>query len=441
MPRRNLLILLLASVVSYACYVRGEQNPYVRFVADGLAAIDDNSLEAIPDRELFNGAMDGMVDVLNKRGDEHSEFLAEDEAEPLRSEIRQQFGGIGVRIGFEGEPAQLTIVAPPHPGSPASNANILPGDRILAIDGKSTEGMKMTDVLHFIRGPRGTEVSLTIQSQHVGKPRTVELTREVINIESVLGDRRDKNGRWLFQLEAYPRTAHIRIASFGDRTAAELDRALKQVLTSGAKALVLDLRDDSGGSLEAAVAICQMFLPGGKEIVSTRGRDPDLNQQYASEDDGPYLRLPLAVIVNQHSASASEIVAACLQDHHRAMVFGERSYGKGTVQQLLPLESGRSLLKLTWASFWRPSGEKIHRDAGTNDADTWGVAPNAGGERKLTKDEYAAFQKYRADRDLFRVVSGSYKATANSPTTATTFVDQQLQDAVKYLEGVLDGEP
>jgi carboxyl-terminal processing protease len=437
MPRRNLLILFLASAISYACYVRGEQNPYVRYVAEGLAAIDANALDAVPDRELFNGAMDGMVGVLNKRGDEHSEFLPQDEADPLRSEIRQQFGGIGVRIGLEGDPKRLTIVAPPDPGSPAARANLLPGDRIVSIDGKDTDNMSMSDVLSLMRGPRGTNLVLTIQSAAASEPRTVSLVREIIQIESILGDRRDKDGRWQFPLESDPRIAHIRIAAFGERTPSELASILDQSIARGAKAVVLDLRDDAGGALEAAVDVCKLLLPAGCGIVKTQGRDPGQGYQYATVEDGAYTKLPIAVLVNQHSASAAEIVAACLQDNGRAKVFGQRSYGKGTVQQLLPLESGKSLLKLTWASFWRPNGDRIHRAAGAKDDDKWGVVPDEGLERVLTDAQYADYQKYRADRDLFRVTTGNDDSAEATQPEAPELIDLQLDDAVKYLQSLV----
>jgi carboxyl-terminal processing protease len=152
------------------------------------------------------------------------------------------------------------------------------------------------------------------------------------------------------------------------------------------------------------------------------------------------MQLPIAVLVNQHSASAAEILAACLQDNGRATIVGQRSYGKGTVQQLLPLESGKSLLKLTWASFWRPSGVEIHRSTGAKDDEKWGVVPDKGFERVLSDDQYAAYQKYRADRDLFRVTSGqSSDNAATSTAEQPAYVDLQLQDALKHLQAVLDG--
>jgi carboxyl-terminal processing protease len=434
MPQRNLLILLLGCAAGYACYVRGEQNPYARYAGEGLAAIDSGALEAVPDRALFQGAIDGMVDVLRRHGDGHSQFFPEHEAEPMRSEIRQQFGGIGVRIALEGEPPLPAIVAPPDPGTPAARENLLPGDRILSIDGQPTDGMGISDVLRLMRGQAGTTLRLTIQHAHETKSRTVELVRELIDIESVLGDRRGDDGQWQYRLQADPRIAHIRITFFGDHTADELQRVLDRVTADGARAAILDVRDNPGGVLDAAVAICRMFLPEGKLIVETRGRGGELLQQHGSSGNAPYRDLPLAVLVNQESASAAEIVAACFQDHDRAAIVGERTYGKGTVQQLVELESGRSLLKLTSASFWRPSGAPIHRAADANDDATWGVVPDVGFERKLSADEYAVYRKYRSQRDMFRPNAQRDARNDDVEAAPVDLVDEPLSMAVEELQ-------
>jgi carboxyl-terminal processing protease len=454
MSQRNLLMLLLAVVVSYACYVRGEQNPYARYLSDGLAVIDEGALDEAPDRELFRGAMEGMVEVLRQHGDEHSQFVPEGEAEPLRTDIRQQFGGIGVRIGVEGEPPKLVIVGPPEPGTPAAKANLLPGDWIVSIDDVPTDGKGMNELLGMIRGEPGTTVRLTVRQAHqvdlkserhaepraepLAEPRTVDLVREVINIESILGDRRSDNGGWQFLLEGEPRIAHIRIASFGDRTAADLEEVIETVLDQGAQSIALDLRDNAGGSLDAAVDVCKMFLPAEKVVVETRGRGKSLRQRYATSADGPYLDIPLAVLVNQNSASAAEIVAAALQDHQRAVVVGQQTYGKGTVQQLVPLESGRSLLKLTWANFWRPSGVAIHRAAGAEKPASWGVMPDSEMRRDLSADEYASYRKHRAARDGFETQSATAEPMTGEERPAAEFVDEQLKLAIDHLRKELD---
>jgi carboxyl-terminal processing protease len=440
MSRRNLLILSLSVVVSYACYLRGEQNPFARYAAEGLDTIREGSLNAVPDRELFDGAMRGMVGVLRKHGDEHSEYRNEAEANSLRSEIHQQFGGIGVRIGFLGKQHRLAIVAPPDAGTPAARAKLQPGDFILAINDQPTKGIKMSDVLRLVRGEPGSLLQLKIESPSETAPRTVDLVREVINTESVLGDRRDKDGSWQFRLEVDPRIAMIRITSFGDRTAAEFANVMAKVILEGVRAIVLDLRDNPGGSLDAAVAVCQMLLPAGKTIVETRGRGQVVLHRYVSTSDGKFADVPMAVLVDQNSASAAEIVAACLQDHSRAVVIGQRSYGKGTVQQLLPLQSGKSLLKLTWASFWRPSGANIHHAVGVPEDAKWGVSPDAGYESKLSPDEYKTYEAYREKRDGFGQIDEANPVDANVAAKLAGFADKPLQLAIEHLQRKLSRE-
>ncbi|HEX2476383.1 MAG TPA: S41 family peptidase [Lacipirellulaceae bacterium] len=444
MPQRNLLILLMATAVSYACYVRGEQNPYARHVSSGLSEIDAGSLERVASRELFEGAMEGMVDVLERHGDEHSQFFSDDEADMLRSEIRQQFGGIGVRLRYIGEPPRLTIAFPPEPDTPAARASLRPGDQILAIDDTPTDKLNMAGVLHLMRGAPGSEVRLTIQSKADVASRTVELVREIIETESIFGDIRGSDGHWKFLLPVDPRIAHVRIVLFGDRTAEELVRVITQSTKQGAHAFVLDLRDNSGGAFEAAVAVCDLLLPADRTIVETRGRDGALRRQYPSTGMGPFTGLPLAVVVNQESASAAEIVAACLQDHGRAVVVGQRSFGKGTVQQMLPL-GNKSLLKLTWASFWRPSGVNLHRMAGAPEEGSWGVMPDAGLELKLSTEQYAEYLKYRDQRDLGDVGAildgpaddNDYTEEGNS-SDDEPFIDRQLMLAIDHLRASLD---
>jgi carboxyl-terminal processing protease len=442
MPQRNLVILLLATAVSYACYVRGEQNPFARHVASGLSEIDAGSLERVPSRELFEGAMEGMVDVLERHGDEHSRFFSDEEAGALRGEIRQQFGGIGVRLRYMGQPPRLTVVFPPEAGTPAARANLQAGDHILAIDGTPTDKLDMDGVLGLMRGEAGSQVRLTIQHANEDTSRTVDLVREIIETESIFGDTRGRDGRWKYLLPVDPRIAHVRIVMFGDRTAEELIRVLDQTTKDGAEAVVLDLRDNSGGAFEAAVAVCDLLLPAERTIVETRGRNGTLRRQYQSTGIGRYTRLPTAVVVNQESASAAEIVAACLQDHRRAAVVGQRTFGKGTVQQMLPLGND-SLLKLTWASFWRPSGINLHRMADAPEDGSWGVTPDAGLELKLSPDDYNAYLKYRELRDLGEIMNGSAAAadgnSSEDDKRAGNFVDRQLMLAVDHLRESLDG--
>ncbi len=438
MPQRNIVIMLAAALLSYACYLRADHSPYARYVASGLTAIEGEALDHLTDEELFEGAMRGMVDVLHARGDEHSQFLPKKEADPLRDEIRQQFGGIGVRIRLVGEPPRLLVVGPIDPSTPAARGKLFPGDRILTIDDQSTESMTLADAQSRLRGEPGSTVRLTVQNEQESRPRSIELERQVIAIESVLGEVHSPEGQWEFMLTENPRLALIRITSFGDRTAEELNRVLDQLVAGGVQGVILDLRDNPGGPLDMAVAVCDMFLPADKTIVETRGRDAKLIRRYITTGQARFLSLPLAILVNQNTASAAEIVAACLQDHGRAIVVGQRSYGKGTVQQLVPMESGRSLLKLTWASFWRPDGINIHRKPGASEAGQWGVTPSPGGTLQLSTEEYASYLRWRADRDLLNLGEMPEDAARDEFATEKEFIDRQLALAVELLQASLD---
>ncbi len=448
MSRRNMLLLTAAAIISYACYVRAEQNPYARYVAGGYSIIDRWALQNPPDQELFEGAMRGMVEVLKKHGDEHSLFVDEEQRDVFREELTQEFGGVGIRIRQLGEPPLLTIVGPPEPGTPAFRADIRSGDRITALDGKPTEGMEMLEVLKIMRGKTGDAVVLTIIHQGEEAAQDISLTRAVITLESILGDLRKEDGSWIFRHEHDPRIGTIRITSFGDKTEAELVHSLASLCGTAVEdpieALVLDVRDNYGGALDAAVGISDLFLRAGLPIVTTRGRNEVSRDRFVSTGSGGYADLPLSILVNHNSASAAEILAACLQDYNRAVVIGQRSYGKGTVQRLVRVESGRSMLKLTSATYWRPSGRNIHRMRDDDENALWGVSPNEGFAVVLDDEAYLEWRHYRRRRDLLG--NGNHSPLAEQidkqdgkPPEA--YVDEALEKAVRHMQAELDKSP
>jgi carboxyl-terminal processing protease len=400
MSHRNLLLLFGAAIISYACYVRAEQNPYSRYVAAGFSVIDRLALADAPDEELFNAAMHGMVSVLHKHGDQHSEFVNAQQQAAFSEEYDQEFGGVGVRLRLLGEPAMPTVIGLPEPGSPAASADVRLGDRLEAVDGQATAGLTLEEVTAMVRGPVGEEVTLSMLRPGADQPHVVNVDRAIINVESVLGDVRGPDGRWKFLISDEPRIGYVRIRMFGDKTASEIATAVAELSKEPLAGLIIDVRDDAGGSLDAAVEISDLFLRAGRPIVTTRDRDEMVRDRFVSSGDGKYVDLPLVVLVDRNSASASEIVAAALQDYDRATVIGERSYGKGTVQRLVGIESNRSLLKLTTATYWRPSGKNIHRMPEDDESDEWGVTPDAGFEVKLDNDAYKQWQNYRLRRDL-----------------------------------------
>ena len=236
------------------------------------------------------------------------------------------------------------------------------------------------------------------------------MTRAIIEVPSVMGDRRKPNDEWDFMLDKDKKIGYIRITNFIQNTTEHVKDALDELKKDGMKGLILDLRDDPGGLLSAAVEISDLFVEDGK-IVSTRGRNT-AEKTYEAHKDGTYTGFPMVVLVNHNSASASEILAACLQDHDRAVVVGERSFGKGSVQNILDLEDGNSVLKLTVATYWRPSGKNIHRFKNAKDTDEWGVSPSPGLEVKLSREEYHDWFLARRDRDF---LSSRNKPKAEKP--------------------------
>ncbi len=406
-------------------------------MSSSYSTIDRWSLVNPPDQELFDGALKGMVEVLNRRGDEHSMFVDQQYRDMFREDLIQEFGGIGVRILQLGDPPQLTIVGPPEPGTPAFNADIRSGDHVVAIDGNETDGLDMAEVLQFVRGPIGSPVVLTVIHPDEDEPTDVEIVRDVITVDSILGDYRDENNKWQFHLLSDTRIGYMRIIKFGDKTEAELTRNLATLMTEGVEALILDVRDNYGGALDGAVGISDLFIRAGLPIVTTRDRDEELRDRFVSTGRGGYLELPLAVLINHNSASAAEILAACLQDYKRAVIVGERTYGKGTVQRLMPIESGRSLLKLTAATYWRPNGQNIHRMPGDTDADPWGVRPDEGFEVPMDKEQYLLWRKYRYRRDLLgprQEGSLAEQFDEQDGKLPETFTDEVLDMAAGYLQ-------
>jgi carboxyl-terminal processing protease len=247
--------------------------------------------------------------------------------------------------------------------SPGSRAGILSGDRILKINSQSTEKMSLTDAVKNLRGDAGSEVRITLMRPSTGAIKEYKLSRAIINVDMV----KDINGKKEFPLDE-SKIGYVRLVQFGEKTSDELESALRKLKSEGMQGLVLDLRWNPGGLLEQAVEVCQKFLPRGELVVTTEGRNPAQNtMRKAMGRGGDELRnMPIVVLVNLGSASASEIVAGCLQDLKRAVILGEKTFGKGSVQSIFPLADG-SALRLTTAKYYTPSHKVIHEEGITPD--------------------------------------------------------------------------
>lgn len=427
MPRRNLQILVLAIIICLLCAYRSSR--YTRVLTYALEQIQFKALEPRSPQQLTEGALRGMVGVL----DPYSSYISEEDLPKFEEELDRQFAGIGVEIFLDPQ-SQRLCVASPLPNTPAQKAGIKPGDWIVAIDGQATEGMTLEEAGKKMRGEPGTQVVLSVQTPGEEKPHEVKLTREIIRAETILGDTRNPDGTWNYVLQSHPEIGYVRISTFGEETTAQLKKIILDLKKKNIRGLILDLRDNPGGRLEEAIAMCDLFIESGV-IVTTRYRNGQIKRQYTASGKPVCPDLPMSVLINHYSASASEIVAACLQDHGRATIVGERSFGKGTVQELIQLEAGLGMLKLTTAAYWRPSGKQIHRTVNAGEDQEWGVRPDPGKEVKLDRAEQDMLARYRALRDIY-LPPGSPKP-AGFDSLPADFRDRQLEVAV---ESILKGQ-
>ncbi len=410
MPRRNFYLLLLVIIAAVACSVQSDRHG--RLLTYAMRQIGQRHLEEIDRQDLFEGAMEGMTRQLEKKyADRHSGYVPPAAVKRFNEQLDQEFGGLGIMVTIPEETGRLTV-ASPLVGTPAYAAGILPGDVILKIDGRDTEGMTLQEAADRMHGEVGQPVRLTIL--HEGDQEPVEMTirRAVIQVPSVLGDTPRADGSWDFFLEGEDRIGYVRIDNVGEKTDKELRKTLDWLIDHDMQGLILDLRNNSGGYLLQAVTICDMFVDSGV-IVSTRGRDGKIDQKYPATSNGTYRGFPMAVLINQYTASAAEIIAACLQDHDCAVIVGQRSYGKGVVQELLYLDAEegarRGLMKVTSSSYWRPSGENINRGKDADEDDQWGVRPDEGLEVIVEDEDLKRLFLARHRRDIYKAPDSNGK--------------------------------
>ncbi len=349
-----------------------------RMLVDTIDQVERNYVKGISRRELIEAAIEGVLRKL----DPYSTYIGPKDLERFRSEVENEFCGIGIQIDIE---AGRLMVISPLQGTPAYRAGILAGDRIIAIDGESTEEITIDEAVRRLKGKEGTKVVLSVLHAGGSEPVEISMVRKRIHVKTVLGDSRDKSNAWDYMLDKKNHIGYIRITIFGRDTPKELRAALEQLKKQNFKGLILDLRFNPGGLLSSAVKVGDMFVSDGL-IVATSGRNIK-ERKWEAAKAGTFEGFPMVVLVNRISASASEIVAACLQDHKRATVMGQRTWGKGSVQNVISLEHGHSALKLTTAAYRRPSGKKIHRFPDDDEDDQWGVTPNDGFALKVTPAE------------------------------------------------------
>ncbi len=383
-----------------------------------LDKIESEYVQPVDRRRLAEAALRAMLREL----DPHSDYVAPGELARFEHGVQNEFEGVGLQltVGRDG----LTVLAPiPH--SPAFEAGLAAGDRLLAIQGKSTDGMSLDQAIQRLAGPSGEAVEVTVLRAGDEQAESLLLQRKWVRQPTVIGVHGDWSAEGGLWCDATKRIGYVRLASFGRRTAGEFREAVTRLLTANARGLILDLRGNPGGFMDAAIDVADLFIAEGT-LVSASGRHSPY-QEWEAHEIGTVRNLPLCVLVDRDSASASEIVAACLQDHQRAVIVGECTYGKGTVQSIFELQGGQSALKLTTARYLRPNGEEIQRQDDE-------ASPAAGGVQPDYVVEFS--QEERAQlAELF------LKQTSGEANASVQFVDRQVLKAIEWLDANPPAEP
>ncbi len=441
MSRSNLVWLLVvpAAVVLGLAVMASAPPPdkdyrLVRNIVDVLAEVDKNYVRELTDDEKKKLVEDMINGGLGKL-DPYSEYFNEEELAAFETQSEGQFGGVGIMLALDAKVPYLKVETP-MPGTPAFNAGIQANDLIVKVGDKSTENMTIAEARKLIKGPPGTPVTLSVVHEGATRPVDITLTRAVIELHPVMGVARDPAdpAKWDFMEDKQNKIALVRLLSFNEKSDKELRAAVEQAERAGAKALILDLRDNGGGLLNQAVSVADLFLDEGV-IVSTQDRHGSGRSWSAKPGDtifGPAAQKPMAVLINRGSASASEILAAALQDHKRAVVVGERSYGKGSVQKVFNLSEGKAAVKLTSEKWLTPAGKNIHRWPTSKESDEWGVRPDAGLEVKITDQQRRDFVQHMRQLDVIKTKSDSAKDAAEKP-----YKDPVVEKALEYLRGKL----
>ena len=312
----------------------------LRLFTEVLSIVQNQYVDEVPPKDLIYGAIKGTLRGL----DPHSSFLDPDSYREMQVETSGSFGGLGIEITLKDD--ILTVVSPIE-GTPAYRAGLLTGDRIIKIDGLSTKDMQLPDAVKRMRGKPGSKVTITVVREGWTEPKDFDIVREQIRVQSVRSN--DLGGG----------VGYIKLRQFQEQSPGDMSAALERLAKGGMKALILDLRNNPGGLLTAAVEVTEEFIDDGKLVVYTEGRVRNQNMRFSAHAKKSYPTLPMVVLVNQGSASASEIVAGALQDWGRAIVVGTQTFGKGSVQTIIPLSDG-SGLRLTTAKYYTPKGRSIH---------------------------------------------------------------------------------
>jgi carboxyl-terminal processing protease len=364
--------------------------------------------EGLSYSSLIRSALKGMLGSL----DPHSEFMEPIKYDELRKDTEGAFGGVGIVVGLRD--GYLTVISP-MADTPAMRAGVLSGDRIIKIEGRNSERVTLQEAVQRLRGKPGSDVNITVFRPGSDTTKDVRLTRAIIKLQTV----KDLKGGADFEL-GEDKVGYVWVTQFGEKTSDDLQRALDKMTEQNMEALILDLRGNPGGLLDQAVGVSEKFLERGQLVVSTQGRKREMRSERYARSKDPILDLPMVVLVNRGSASASEIVSGCLQDVKRAIIVGDQTFGKGSVQSILPLPDG-SALRLTTAKYYTPSEKIIHEK---------GITPDI--VVKITNEDQEALFLQRSPGGVESLTN----LTAEEKERVSKTKDVQLDRARDILKGI-----
>jgi carboxyl-terminal processing protease len=406
-------VMLIASLTMGASEAPKETKPQskedlynqVELFSDSISVIRSEYVNDVDPKKVIYGALRGMLSSL----DDFSQFLDQDEYKELTSEAKGEFGGIGIEIALKD--GIITVITP-MAGTPAESAGIKPGDKIVRINGNTTKDVRLNDAVKSMRGEPGTQITLTVWREKEEKVLDITMKRANIKINSI------KDAHLI-----EGKIGYIRLVEFQEKCARELETALKKLEGEGMDSLILDLRNNPGGLLESAIDVSEKFIPKDEIIVSTKSRSPAQNAIYRSTGILTHPSWPVIVLVNEGSASAAEIVAGAIQDNKRGVIMGAKTFGKASVQTVIPLKDG-SALRLTTAYYFTPSGKSISNQ---------GIIPDVAVDLEELKS------REKSPSDIFDNIDNGKKAKKEIKTSKPKDAaarDNQLERAVDLMKAI-----
>ncbi|MGZ3607126.1 MAG: S41 family peptidase [Syntrophales bacterium] len=405
------VILLLTHYSNPAAAIDQSSYDNLKFFNEAFIIIEKNYLEPVDSKKLVQGALNSVLQSL----DPHSAYLTADMYKELEAETEGSFGGVGLELAVVND--VLTVISPIE-GTPAHKAGIRAGDQIIKIDDISTKGLSIADLTVKLRGPEGTKVKITIMRKGLTKPRDLIVTRAIINVRSVSYSNLEHN------------IGYIRISLFQAKTTDELKKAYSDLAKrlKPLTGLILDLRNNPGGLLEQSLSVSEFFLKEGSSIVSIKGREASDEVTFTAEADGEKPTCPIIILINEGSASAAEIVTGALQDNGRAVTLGIRTFGKGSVQGVIPFEDGSAMM-LTVATYYTPKGRSIQAEGIAPDIKVEFVEPAEQGEKQLTVREKDLEGHIKGHEE-----HGAAQGAIQAKGDLDPMKDSQLKSAIELLK-------